>query len=529
MVFKKYFISSLFFVFATCIAGAGARASSGSIEMPDGFDASDVVQLNRPNVREFDEYHASGASADFENMSVIDFDGWVRIGVMLPLSGKSASVGQSLKNAAEIALFSSGNQRIILQFYDTNNAVNGISDLTRQAISERVNIILGPLFANEARDVARVGRSYGVPVLTFSNDERMLQDADIHSMNYLLSQEIDRIVGFASSNGRKMIAVIIPEGESESIIKNAIRKSTDRYSAKIFNIATYENGDQESIVSAVQKISEYETRSSNVKKIKAAIDERLSELNGKTCAMARAEFSKYVSEKNSNAEQPRIIDDCDRLEPLKKNLEPINAVGQIPYDAIFIYGDSKDLVSIGSYLMYYDVNPRNVKFIGTSVLDNREIFAERGYYGAWFTSKNNSTARAFESEYRNVFGEYPSRLGMFAYDAVSVISALSQNGQFYVKGLNSPNGFFGISGLFKFTRDGEVIRSFDVKEVLPRTARTLSIAAKSFDEMERDMLANIEKSKSYSDEKIVNTVKLDWIIENLPRLKLEDINKYMIE
>ncbi|MDR2933975.1 MAG: penicillin-binding protein activator [Rickettsiales bacterium] len=520
MLFKKYFILVLLVVFSLVIDSVDTYSSSGQIELPNGFDTSHVMQLNSPKVKEYN----NDFNIDFTSMEEIDFDGWVRVGIMVPLSGRSSSVGQSLKNAAEIALFSSGNKKIILQFYDTNNATNGIAELTKQAISERVNIILGPLFATEVDDVSRVARSYGVPVLTFSNDEVVLQDSRVHSMNYLLSQEIDRVVGFTSSNGRKMIAAIIPEGESEEIVVSAINKAAEKYSVKIYNIAKYKDGNQQSIVEAVQKISEYESRSKTKDKIKTAAIEKFTELkcedviNNKTSINVNTELG--VND---------VLSACKNLEILNKRFEPINAVGQIPYDAIFIYGDNKNLVSIGSYLLYYDVNPKAVRFVGTSAFDNKEIFAERGYYGAWFTSKNNSYSRAFENEYRTVFNEYPSRLAMFAYDAVSVIAALSNDGRFYVGGLNSPSGFFGISGLFKFARNGEVMRSFDVKQVLPRTSQTLSIAAKSFDEMEKQMLENIEKSKSYSDEKIVEKIDIDWIIENLPLLKLEDINNYVIE
>ena len=48
------------------------------------------------------------------------------------------------------------------------------------------------------------------------------------SMNYLLSQEIDRIIGFAVSNGKKRIAFIIPDGDYEKIMSDAIKKATSK-------------------------------------------------------------------------------------------------------------------------------------------------------------------------------------------------------------------------------------------------------------------------------------------------------------
>lgn len=485
-------------------------ASSGKIEMPSGLSENQVVNLKRPSVK---STQGRLTNTQIQQYTKPESNGFTRIAVMLPLTGKSANTGLSLKKAAEIALFSTNNKNLILQFYDTNNSPTGIYGLGKTVISERADVIVGPLFGSDTKEISSLARSYDTPILSFSNDEIALDGSYVYSMNYLLSQEIDRIIGFAVSNGKKRIAFIIPDGDYERIMSDAIKKATSKYNGEIHTIAVYKKGDQGSIVEAIKKASDYEKRNKVANKVKDALKKQQTAL--------QCDSDKVADDVKS---------DCENMAQLSKTFESVKAIGRMPFDAIFVYGDTKDMVSLGSYLMYYDVNPNSVKFLGTSNFDNRAIMTERAYANAWFTAKNTSNSQSFEYEYRNVFGENPSKLAMFMFDAISVISALSKDGKFYSSGLNSPSGFFGISGLFKFTRDGETYRSFDVKQIVPYQgyARTLSSAEKSFEEMDRNMQANIAKGQS-TEASIIEAVDVNWVIENLGVIKLSDINKYVIE
>ncbi len=486
-------------------------ASSGNINLDDS-ENSNVVNLNQPSAAAFKNKEIKKINA--KNI-MTSSDGWVRIGLFVPLSGKASNIGISLKQAAQIALFSTNNNKIILQYYDTNDVSLNIKDLTKKAISENVNIILGPLFGTEVHDISKIANSYGIPVISFSNDEKSLNSTNVYSINYLLSQEIDQIIGFSSAHGRKTISAIIPEDSNENIIIEAIKNSSDKYSSKIKNIVKYEKGNQTSIAEAVKIISDYQRRNNIANKIKSFLREKI-----KKCSI------EDLSESSEDSENTY----CDNIKKLEKTFSSIKAVGQVDIDSIFVYGDTNDLISIGSYLLYYDIgNKSSVKIIGTSILDNKTIFAENGYSGAWFTGKNNIYSKSFESEYATIFNTKPSKLSMLSYDAVSVVSTISKNGYFDSEKLNNASGFMGISGLFRFRENGRVNRAFEIKEVLPRTSRTILKSSKSFSEAAQISQNNINKSKSLSDIKTLKRTDLNWILDNIQSLNIDEINNFLIE
>src|SRR5215218_8476227 len=91
-----------------------------------------------------------------------------RVAVLVPTSGANAGVGQSIANAANLALLDAGGERIRITVYDT--ARGGAAAAANQALAEGNGLFLGPLLADDVRAVAPVARKAGVPVISFSND-----------------------------------------------------------------------------------------------------------------------------------------------------------------------------------------------------------------------------------------------------------------------------------------------------------------------------------------------------------------------
>ena len=71
-----------------------------------------------------------------------------RIALLVPLSGSNAGVGQSIANAANLAVLDTGGKRIRITMYDT--AIGAGAAATR-AVNEGNKVILGPLLAEETR------------------------------------------------------------------------------------------------------------------------------------------------------------------------------------------------------------------------------------------------------------------------------------------------------------------------------------------------------------------------------------------
>jgi len=103
--------------------------------------------------------------------------------------------------------------------------------------------------------------------------------------------------------------------------------------------------------------------------------------------------------------------------------------------------------------------------------------------GGWFAAPEPDADNIFVTHYHDAFGANPPQLASLAYDAVALIALLS-NGtpyhRFTAAALSDPNGFAGVSGMFRFNPDGTSDRGLAVLEVAPDGFHVVSPAPKTF-------------------------------------------------
>jgi ABC-type branched-subunit amino acid transport system substrate-binding protein len=88
-----------------------------------------------------------------------------RVALLVPLSGENGPVGESIANAANMAVLDTGGKTIRVTTYDTNL---GAMAAAQKAIADGNKLILGPLLADDVRAVSAVGRAAKVPLISFS-------------------------------------------------------------------------------------------------------------------------------------------------------------------------------------------------------------------------------------------------------------------------------------------------------------------------------------------------------------------------
>src|SRR5580692_4699447 len=87
--------------------------------------------------------------------------GEVKVGLILPLSagGNAGIAGQSMRNAAEMAIAEFNGANIQLVIKDDAGTAPGAQQATTQAVDEGAEIILGPLFAHSVTSAKQIARS----------------------------------------------------------------------------------------------------------------------------------------------------------------------------------------------------------------------------------------------------------------------------------------------------------------------------------------------------------------------------------
>jgi branched-chain amino acid transport system substrate-binding protein len=154
------------------------------------------------------------------------------------------------------------------------------------------------------------------------------------------------------------------------------------------------------------------------------------------------------------------------------------------YQALFLPEGGAQLKSLSPLLPYYDVDPRNVKFLGTGLWDDPSLAMEPPLKGAWFPAPPPEAHAQFLTRYKRAYGsQTPPRIASLGYDAVSLAIALSTRApgdRFTEAALTDPDGFAGVDGIFRFTADGRTERGLAVMEIGPAGATVIDPAPTSF-------------------------------------------------
>jgi branched-chain amino acid transport system substrate-binding protein len=179
--------------------------------------------------------------------------GPVHIALILPMtqgSGPSA-VGNSLRNAAELAIADSATTDLTVLVKDDHSSAEGARAAAQEAVNEGAELILGPLFAADVREVGSVARAANRPVIAFSTDTSVAA-RNVYLLSFLIETYVDRIVDFASQRGKKSFAALVPESDYGNVALAEFQAATARAGARVLTIERYGPG---AAAAAVQKIA----------------------------------------------------------------------------------------------------------------------------------------------------------------------------------------------------------------------------------------------------------------------------------
>ncbi|GEP61790.1 penicillin-binding protein activator [Reyranella soli] len=142
--------------------------------------------------------------------SPVTASGKYRIALLLPLSGRAAPIGQSLQQAAEMALFDTGAKELALAAYDSGETADTAVEAYRKARTDGAALVLGPLFGTSATALAPLVSQGGANVISFSNDEQAAQRG-VWIMGIAAPPQVRRVVDYAVDSGVKRFAAFAPQ------------------------------------------------------------------------------------------------------------------------------------------------------------------------------------------------------------------------------------------------------------------------------------------------------------------------------
>jgi ABC-type branched-subunit amino acid transport system substrate-binding protein len=329
----------------------------------------------------------------------------VRIAMILPLSGYSptAATSKGMKQAGEMALFELDNPLVQIIVKDDKGTPAGAAAAADEAIREGAEIIVGPLTSGSTSAIAPVARKANVPVLTFSNDRRVAGDG-VYLMSFLPEQEIDRIVTFAASKGKKSFAALVPDDAYGVVVEQAFRNAVERSGGRVVAIGKYP-ADANAMLTPIKGL----------------------------------------------------------MDSIKQNDD-----SSIPVDTLLLAGGAEVLSQIGPLITYSGLNTTQIKLIGTGGWDYPNAGRNAALAGGWYPAPDPHGWQDFAQRFSRSFGTTPPRLATLSYDAVSFAITLAayEPGQRYtVANLTRAAGFNGVDGTVRFSADGLPDRSLAVLEI----------------------------------------------------------------
>lgn len=174
-----------------------------------------------------------------------------RVALLVPMSGTNANVGQSIANAANMAILDSNEERVRITTYDTAG-LGGAEAAVRQALGDGSTLVLGPLLAEDVRAIATIARQARVPVVSFSNDTSVAGQG-IYVMGFTPGQSVERIVAYARAQGAQRFAALVPEGVYGQRASAAFTDAVTRSGGELVTIRTFER-DQRALQRVITQL-----------------------------------------------------------------------------------------------------------------------------------------------------------------------------------------------------------------------------------------------------------------------------------
>jgi ABC-type branched-subunit amino acid transport system substrate-binding protein len=356
--------------------------------------------------------------------------GPVKVALLVPLSGPNADLGKSMLEAAQLALFQTGNDQLTLVPRDTGGTPDGAANAARAVIGEGAKLILGPLLAGEVDAVKVPAREASVPVLAFSTATQ-LAGGNIFLMGFLPKQEVVREVAFARERGLNRFAALAPNTAYGHLMGEALRDTAASAGA------------------TVVKVEYFDPRGGDV-----------------------ATIVKRLVPSSASPAPPGPGNVASAPVPLGQD-----------FDALLLPEGGDVLKQIAKQVRQAGLDADHVRLLGSGLWDDPSIGGEPALNGGWFASSPPEARRDFENRFRKTYGHPPPRLASLAFDGAALAAALAKSGgadPFSQDAIQNPRGFSGVDGLFRFAPDGLVQRGLAVLEVGPQGTSGVSPAPSSF-------------------------------------------------
>ena len=313
----------------------------------------------------------------------------IKIGLLVPLTGKNSEIGQSIIKSTRLAINKINNLSIEIVPRDTQS--NPISTLkaAKELAKLDIKIIIGPVF-NE--NLVYLDDLADVTFLSLTNKNDNFSKNIINAGINATSQ-LNTIKKFIELKKIKTTIFLTPDVDYKNEIKKAISVSK----IKIIKNYTY-NTDPTKLTQQIEEITSYDKRKQN-------LDDEIARL-----------------EKSDQNNKEKLI------ERLKKG----DTLGSVGFDSVIIADFDESLKSVTTSLLYTDISPKKKYFITLNQWFDESLLEEASAQPLYFPSINMKNYDEFSAEYFEKFNQYPNQLSFLSFDLVGLVYYLILQNNFVI-------------------------------------------------------------------------------------------------
>jgi len=302
----------------------------------------------------------------------------IKIGLLVPLTGKNSEIGQSIIRSTQLAINKINNLSIEIIPKDTESNPESTLKAAKELAELGVKITIGPIFNKNLIYLDEL------PEITFlsltnknDNFSRNIINAGINA-----TSQLNTIKKFLELNKIKKTIFLTPDVS----YKNEIKKAISTSKIKIIKNYTY-NTDPTKLTQQIEKITRYDIRKQNLED----------------------EIVRLEKSDQNNKEQ--------LIEKLKKR----DTLGSVKFDCIIIADFDESLKSVTTSLLYTDISPKKKYFITFNQWFDKSLLEETSAQPLYFPSINKNNYKDFSEEYFEKFNKYPNQLSFLSFDLIGLV------------------------------------------------------------------------------------------------------------
>lgn len=144
------------------------------------------------------------------------------VGVVLPLTGKFASISEDIQNAIILASEKSGNKEISFVFEDSaGEPQKAVSAITNLIVNRKAQIVISGTGSTANIAMSKIAEEYGVPFFAVTSTPELMGKKDhTYTLQPSVVKEVETMFELVKAKGYKSIAVLY-DGTSDSLTAGA--------------------------------------------------------------------------------------------------------------------------------------------------------------------------------------------------------------------------------------------------------------------------------------------------------------------